>query len=168
MSFITYYTSPLEKIILASNGSALTGVWFDGQKHFASTLLGNEQIKDLPVFDQAKRWLDIYFDRKIPDFTPPLHLRGSDFRKTVWNILLTIPYGQTTSYGEITARFSGRMSSQAIGGAVGHNPISLIVPCHRVIGSNGKLTGYAGGIGIENEVARMEKINPRFTIKNQY
>ena len=91
----------------------------------------------------TKRWLDIYFAGRQPDFTPPLHLIGSDFRRRVWKRLLEIPYGQTTTYG---ALLGGGMSAQAVGGAVGHNPISIIVPCHRVIGANGSLTGYAGGI----------------------
>ena len=158
MNFICHYTSPLSGITLASDGSALTGLWFDGQKHFAATLSGKELEKDLPVFDTAKRWLDIYFSGTAPDFTPALNLQGSDFRKAVWKILLSIPFGTTMTYGQIAACFSDRMSARAIDNAVGHNPVSLIVPCHRVIGSGGKLTGYAGGTALKEKLLKLEKI----------
>ena len=135
---------------MASDGDSLIGLWFDGQKFFADTLRGNPSEKDLPVFQETDRWLSIYFRGKAPDFTPPLSMRATPFRQEVWRIMLTIPFGQTMTYGEIAgqiARQKGmlRMSAQAVGGAVAHNAISLIIPCHRVLGAGGGLTGYAGG-----------------------
>ena len=132
---------------MASDGTALTGLWFDGQKYFAEGLAETAAAKTLPVFDKAVRWLDIYFGGRRPDFTPPLNLeKGTAFRKEVWQQLLQIPYGQITTYGELAAQLAAhnglkRMSAQAVGGAVGHNPISIIVPCHRVVGTGGSLTG---------------------------
>lgn len=149
--WIAHSPSPLGRITLASNGDALTGLWFDGQTYYASTLTGTEQETDLPVFAQAAEWLDAYFSGRDPGFTPPLHLTGSPFRQAVWEMLLMIPYGETTTYGILAKRFAiltGRPvpAAQAIGGAVAHNPVSLIVPCHRVIGADRSLTGYAGGV----------------------
>lgn len=160
--YIHPYQSPLGGITLASNGAKLTGLWFDGQKYFGSTLTGIPAQGKCAVFEQAARWLDIYFSGKEPDFTPPLALNTTPFRKAVWNILLTIPFGRTMTYGEIADRIaaqSGRphMSAQAVGGAVGHNPISLIIPCHRVIGTNGSLTGYAGGLDRKKHLLMLEK-----------
>ena len=139
--WIAHFPSPLGRITLASDGDALTGLWFDGQTYYASTLTGTEQEADLPVFTQAAEWLDAYFSGRDPGFTPPLHLIGSPFRQAVWELLLTIPYGETTTYGILAKRFAiltGRPvpAAQAIGGAVAHNPVSLIVPCHRVIGAD--------------------------------
>ena len=139
------------EMTLASNGEELTGLWFDGQKYFASNMQGRIEEKDLPVFEQTEKWLDIYFSGKAPDFTPPLSFSGiSPFRKRVWEIMLAVPYGQTTTYGKIAERIERetgkRVSAQAVGGAVGHNSISVIIPCHRVLGANGDLTGYAGGV----------------------
>ncbi len=139
------------EMTLASNGEELTGLWFDGQKYFASNMQGRIEEKDLPVFEQTEKWLDIYFSGKAPDFTPPLSFSGiSPFRKRVWEIMLAVPYGQTTTYGKIAERIERetgkRVSAQAVGGAVGHNSISVIIPCHRVMGANGDLTGYAGGV----------------------
>ncbi len=151
MDYTYHYDSPLGKITLASDGNALTGLWFDGQKYFADTLENEYEDKRLPVFDQTLAWLDLYFAGKNPDFTPPLRMKTTEFRKSVWEILLTIPYGETMTYGEIGKQLAEKrgiphMSAQAVGGAVGHNSISLIIPCHRVVGSSGSLTGYAGGI----------------------
>ena len=151
MTYTYHYDSPLGGITLASNGTELTGLWFDGQKYFGDTLAKDCEEKRLPVLEQTVRWLDIYFAGREPDFMPPLHPIGSAFRRSVWNILLEIPYGQTTTYGEIARQLVAkrslpRMSAQAVGGAVGHNEISIIIPCHRVVGTNGSLTGYAGGI----------------------
>ena len=145
------YTSPIGSITMASNGTALTGLWLDGQKYFAQTLSGAYEEKLLPVFEDTIKWLDIYFGGAVPDFTPELYVHSTPFRKAVYDILLTIPYGQTMTYGEIAeilAQQTGKkkMSAQAVGGAVGHNPISIIIPCHRVVGADGKLTGYAGGL----------------------
>ena len=159
--FISHYASPLGGITLASDGDSLTGLWFDGQKYFGSTLSAEYEERSLPVFDKAEGWLDIYFSGRAPEFVLPLSLRGSSFRRDVWDILLTVPFGHTVTYGEIAAKLakwkgSPRMSAQAVGGAVGHNPISLIIPCHRVVGSNGDLTGYAGGVERKHWLLKME------------
>ena len=151
MDCIRHYDSPLGDITFSADGEALTGLWLEGQQYSADAPAGEGTKKNLPVFDQTRRWLDIYFSGKAPDFTPRLATRGTDFREAVWQILLTIPFGRTMTYGaiaEIMARRRGlpRMSAQAVGGAVGRNPVSLIIPCHRVIGAGGNLTGYGGGI----------------------
>ena len=177
MYYTCHYQSPLGGITMACDEEGLTGLWFDGQKYFGSgflkeadpenreekeTVPGNEQ-KKAPVLAQAKKRLDLYFAGRRPDFTPPLHLTGSDFRLAVWKLLLEIPYGQTTTYKELARRISeqngGRfMSAQAAGGAVGHNPVSIIVPCHRVLGTDGSLTGYAGGIEKKRRLLELEGI----------
>lgn len=162
MEYTHHYDSPLGGITLASDGEALTGLWFDGQKYFQATLGREHEEKDLPIFEQARHWLDLYFGGEIPDFTPPLKPKGTAFQKAVWDILRSIPYGQTMTYGEIAARIAAQkglaqMSAQAVGGAVGHNPISILIPCHRVVGSNGSLTGYAGGIERKERLLRLEK-----------
>lgn len=164
MEYIYYYESPLGRITLSSDGEALTGLWFDTQLHGKEMFPLNREERELPVFDLAKKWLTVYFDGKEPDFTPPLSPQGSTpFRRAVWEILLTIPYGQTMTYGEIAERIAAqrgipRMSAQAVGGAVGHNPVSLIVPCHRVIGSDGSLTGYGGGLPLKEKLLTLEGI----------
>lgn len=160
--YIRHYDSPLGRIIMAGDGNALTGLWFDGQKHIPAGLPPERPERHLPVFEDTARWLDLYFGGDIPDFTPALNLKGTAFRRAVWKILLTIPYGQTMTYGEIADRIAGetgggRMSAQAVGGAVGHNPVSLIVPCHRVIGTDGRMTGYAGGIDKKVRLLRLEQ-----------
>lgn len=157
MEYTCSYSSPLGPITLASNGSFLTGLWFCGQKYFAATL-GNHESGDfrrIPALLSAIQWLNIYFSGKEPDFLPPLQPQGSDFRQAVWNALLEIPFGETTTYGDL-AKTVGCASSQAVGGAVGHNPISIIIPCHRVVGSNGSLTGYAGGIKKKVSLLQLE------------
>ena len=161
-----HYESPLGGITMAGRGHALTGLWFDGQRHFAETLSAEHTGKHLPVFDEADRWLDLYFSGRVPDFTPALAPRGSAFRQAVWKILLAVPDGQMVTYGQIAERIAketgtGRMSAQAVGGAVGHNPISLIIPCHRVIGADGSLTGYAGGTDRKIRLLQMEKYMER-------
>ena len=162
MTYTQHYDSPLGGILLAADDVGLTGLWFDGQKYFARGL-SNERIEQkTSVLAEAKRWLDIYFTGKAPDFTPPLHPIGSAFRRSVWEILLQIPYGQTTTYGEIARQLAkkqglDRMSAQAVGGAVGHNEISIIIPCHRVVGADGSLTGYAGGIGKKETLLELER-----------
>ena len=145
MEYISTYQSPLGGVTLSSDGESLTGLWFDGQKYFAATLSQSHKAADLPVFRQTARWLDIYFQGLAPDFTPPLTPRGSPFRQAVWDELLRIPYGETVTYGDIAKKLGVR-SAQAVGGAVGHNPISIIIPCHRVLGAKNDLTGYAGGL----------------------
>lgn len=159
---IYHYHSPLGGITISSNGSEITGLWFDGQKYFGNTLPKYYEEKMLPIFGETKRWLDIYFSGKAPEFTPPLKMETTSFRKAVWEIMLTIPFGQTMTYGEIAdciAKQNGyaKMSAQAVGGAVGHNSISLIIPCHRVVGANGNLTGYAGGIERKVKLLTLEK-----------
>lgn len=161
MQYINEYESPIGKMTLGSDGNALTGLWFHGGKFFCEKITENPTVNNLPVFEQTKEWLDVYFSGKIPDFTPRLSLQGTDFRKAVWEILLTIPYGETLTYGEIARRVAkqrnlAKMSAQAVGGAVGHNPISIIVPCHRVIGADGSLTGYAGGLNKKRKLLKLE------------
>lgn len=159
MQYTSHYQSPMGNILLAADKVGLTGLWFEGQKYYALYLDKEHEEKELPVFEQAKKWLDIYFSGKKPDFKVPLHFVGTDFQNEVWEILYAIPYGQTITYGEIAQflaekRGVKRMSAQAVGGAVGRNEISIIVPCHRVVGTNGSLTGYAGGI--EKKIALLK------------
>lgn len=158
---ISQYNSPLGGITLAADEKGLTGLWFDGQKYFGGHLQREREEKELPIFSDTKRWLDSYFSGKQPDFELPLHLIGSDFQKEVWEILYAIPYGETRTYGEIAKALANRrglarMSAQAVGGAVGRNNISIIVPCHRVVGSSGSLTGYAGGISKKIALLKLE------------
>lgn len=155
MLFLTHYASPLGPILLAADETGLTGLWFEGQKYFPSFLGVDYQEKETPVLTETARWLDVYFSGKDPGFLPPLHPQGSPFRQAVWNILLTIPRGQTMTYGEIARRL-GVHSAQAVGGAVGHNPISILIPCHRVVGSDGSLTGYAGGVERKARLLQLE------------
>ena len=164
MQYISHYHSPLGNILLAADQIGLTGLWFAGQKYFALYLDKEHEEKEVPVLQQTKKWLDIYFSGKEPDFKLPLHFTGTDFQNEVWEILSAIPYGQTTTYGEIAKQIAAkrglaRMSAQAVGGAVGHNEISIIVPCHRVVGSNGSLTGYAGGIDKKIKLLTLEKVS---------
>lgn len=162
MQYIQYYDSPLGRITLASDGEKLSGLWFDGQKYYGSTLSKEQEQRQILIFEQTARWLDIYFSGQKPDFTPPLSMQTTPFRKAVWEIMLQIPYGQTMTYGAIAKEIAGqrgigRMSAHAVGGAVSHNPISLIIPCHRVVGTNGSLTGYAGGIDKKVQLLTLEK-----------
>lgn len=164
MIYTYHYSSPLGGITLSSNGTELTGLWFDGQKYFGDTLGEEYEEKTLPIFEETARWLDIYFSGKAPDFIPPLSMETTPFRKAVWEIMLEIPYGKTMTYGEIADRIAKqkgllKMSAQAVGGAVGHNSISLIIPCHRVVGTNGSLTGYSGGIDKKVKLLTLEKVN---------
>ena len=164
MQYISHYPSPIGNMLLAADEMGLTGLWFEGQKYFALDLDKEHEEKEIPLFEKVKQWLDIYFSGKEPDFTIPLHFTGTEFQKEVWEILCTIPYGQTMTYGEIAKRIAARkglphMSAQAIGGAVGHNRISIIVPCHRVVGADGSLTGYAGGIEKKVKLLKLEKVS---------
>ena len=159
-----HYDSPLGKILLAADEEGLTGVWFETQKYFAAKLPPEHEEGTMPVLEDTCRWLDVYFSGREPDFTPKLHLIGSDFRQAVWALLLQIPYGQTTTYGALAKQLAEkqgrpRMSAQAVGGAVGHNRIAILIPCHRVVGTNGSLTGYAGGIDKKEKLLRMEHVN---------
>lgn len=197
MDHIWHYDSPLGGITLAGNGDALIGLWFDGQKHFGSTLGAQSEEKWLPVFGQALNWLDTYFGGKVPGFTPKLELRTTPFRREVYNILMTIPYSNTLSYRDIAQQIAinrtsvglaeqhscnskgalctrlesqprestqqpeWRMSARAVGSAVGHNPISLIIPCHRVLAADGSLCGYAAGLERKQYLLTLEATRQR-------
>lgn len=162
MIYTQHYESPLGGILFAADETGLTGLWFDGEKYYADNLAAEHEARDTQALGAAKRWLDVYFAGKEPDFLPPLHPIGSAFRKEVWQLLLEIPYGQTTTYGALARRLAERrglrhMSAQAVGGAVGHNEISILIPCHRVVGTSGSLTGYAGGIDKKLSLLRLEQ-----------
>ncbi len=150
--FACMYASPLGKILLEADETGLTGLWVPGQ-YSAYELT----TRSAPAQESAKRWLDLYFSGKVPDFSVPLHLQGTPFQMKVWEFLQTIPYGQTVAYSDV-ARAVNCRSAQAVGGAVGRNPVSIIVPCHRVIGKNGSLTGYTGGIDKKIALFRVEGI----------
>lgn len=154
------YQSPLGEIILTADEMGLTGLWFADTAGFAGEPATEQEWS---VLETAKRWLDLYFAGQEPNFTPPVHLTGTPFRMHVWKLLQEIPYGKTTTYGKLAKRIAGekgldRMSAQAIGGAVGHNPIAIIIPCHRVIGSDGSLTGYAGGLDKKQRLLALERV----------
>lgn len=162
MHYFTTYTSPLGEILLASDDEGLTHLAFDGQKYFPA-LTGSHESPTHPILVSVQRWLDHYFAGENPDFTPPLHASGSDFQRAVWQLLLAIPYGETTTYGAIAQEIARlqqrpRMSAQAVGSAVGHNPIGIIVPCHRVVGASGSLTGYAGGLDKKIALLKLEGV----------
>ena len=169
MDFTRIYTSPLGSITLASDGEALTGLWFEGQEHFGDSLTDEHTPGEAPVFALAEQWLDLYFSGIEPGFTPPLHLRGTHFRRRVWELLLTVPYGRTVTYGALAARLEvlglPKTSARAVGGAVGRNPISLIIPCHRVIGADGSLTGYAAGLARKRALMELEKTSPQHIVR---
>lgn len=161
MTDLTQYASPVGMIYLAAEGGALTGLWIEGQKYFAATLDQKQtrQQESAPLL-AAKRWLDAYFQKAPLPPPPPLAPKGSVFRQEVWKLLLEIPYGKTTTYGALAQTLRSRgicAAAQAVGGAVGHNPISLIIPCHRVVGADGSLTGYAGGVQIKRRLLELEE-----------
>lgn len=158
MESYTTYESPIGLMYALADDDALTGLWFDGQKHFDRGALFMKEQTPLPIFSELQRWLDIYFSGEIPDFTLPLSPDGSEFQKLVWAELLKIPYGLTLSYGELAKRL-GCKSAQAVGGAVGRNPISVIIPCHRVLGADGSLTGYDGGLDKKLWLLRNEGVS---------
>lgn len=161
MNYICTIPSPVGILTMASDGENLTGLWLAKQKYFGAGLKSDAAEIDLPVFENVKKWLDCYFSGKKPELTLPVKLYGSEFRQSVWNILREIQYGETMTYGEISKRFSeskANVYSRAVGNAVGHNPISIIIPCHRVIGSDGSLTGYAGGIDAKKYLLKLEGI----------
>jgi len=163
MTYITKINTKIGPITLASDGINLTGLWLDGQKYYAATIKEKIENKELAIFGETKKWLNEYFEGKNPKNSLKLKLEGSSFRQDVWSILLEIPYGKVITYGDIAKKlekkYKKKMSAQAVGGAVGHNPISIIVPCHRVVGSNGSLTGYAGGIDKKIKLLELEKAN---------
>ena len=164
MQYTAKYQSPVGEILLAADEIGLTGLWFDGEKFYADSLDPEHEERELPIFETVRKWLDIYFSGKEPDFMPPVHMIGSPFRLDVWELLRQIPYGETVTYGELAKmvaekRGLSRMSAQAVGGAVGHNEISIIVPCHRVVGSDGSLTGYAGGVDKKERLLTLEGVD---------
>ncbi|MCL2163820.1 MAG: methylated-DNA--[protein]-cysteine S-methyltransferase [Oscillospiraceae bacterium] len=178
MYFLSTYQSPVGLITLASDGDNLTGLWIEGQKYHGYTIPKTmsapqaiihpetlTKTDSVQVIERARKWLDRYFAGKKPDISElPLAPAGSEFRHEIWNILCEIPYGKVMTYGDIAKRIavkrkSKSMSGQAIGGAVGHNPISIIIPCHRVVGSNGSLTGYAAGIEIKAKLLELEGVS---------
>ena len=170
--YITYYDSILGKLTIAGDGENIIGLWIEGQKYFADTIKNENIIKkdDISIFIKTKEWLDRYFRGERPDIKElKLSPKGSEFRQNVWKILCRIPYGQTITYGKIAKEIAklmnkNSMSAQAIGNAVGHNPISIIIPCHRVIGVNGSLTGYAGGIGKKIKLLELENVDIKNTL----
>lgn len=183
MQYVSYHDSPLGRLLLAADSEGLTGLWFEGQKYYARGLEAEHELLDvgnaggdskknnvsaengakaIKTLSDAGRWLDSYFLGKEPDISVPLHLIGTEFQREVWKELLLINYGETRSYGEIAESIAKRrgldkLSARAVGSAVGHNPISLIVPCHRVVGSDGSLTGYAGGIERKQRLLSLEQ-----------
>lgn len=161
MQIKQWYSSPLGELLLAADEKGLTGAWFAGQKYFGRGLEPDAVQVDTPVLCQAKAWLDMYFSGRQPDFLPPLHPAGTAFQRKVWESLLEIPWGKPVSYGSLAqtvARKLGKahMSAQAVGGAVGRNPISIFIPCHRVVGADGSLTGYAGGMEKKQALLELE------------
>lgn len=164
MFYYTEYVSPVGVLTVASDGTHINGLWLEGQKHFLDTLPERPSRKDdLEIFHQVRSWLDRYFAEEKPGISElPLRPIGGRFRQAVWKCLCEIPYGEVTTYGAIAKRIAAefgkeKMSAQAVGGAVGHNPISIIIPCHRVVGANGALTGYAGGIDKKLQLLTFEK-----------
>ena len=157
-----WYSSPLGKILLAADEIGVCGLWFDGQKYFAPGLPEVREEVETDLLAEARRWLDLYFSGREPAFSVPLHLIGTEFQRLVWELLRSIPYGETTTYGALSTAVAARlgrssMSAQAVGSAVGHNPVSLLVPCHRVVGADGSLTGYAGGMERKLALLKLEK-----------
>lgn len=162
MQYRSDYHSPMGRIVLGSDEEGLFGLWFQDQKYFCSHLDPDCREKETDAIRSAKRWLDLYFSGSEPDFTPPLHLIGTEFQHIIWKKLLRIPYGTTTTYGKIARELSGERGGKpvpprAVGGAVGRNPISIIIPCHRVLGSGGQLTGYAGGLDKKRGLLDLER-----------
>ena len=159
--YLQKYSCPMGQLLLAADDSALVQLRFDAEKQLGS-LPKDISFVETPVLQATKRWLNIYFSGQEPDFMPPLRPTGTDFQQKVWQLLRQIPYGETTTYGEIARALAvqqgqSRMSAQAVGGAVGHNEISIIIPCHRVVGTNGSLTGYAGGIDKKVKLLELEQ-----------
>lgn len=176
------YLSPVGAVTLASDGDNLTGLWLEGQKYYGGVQpVEMAKKNDLPIFDAAKNWLDRYFSKSNPSISElPLAPAGSEFRQSVWALLCQIPYGRVVTYRDIAKELAaklnlGSMSAQAVGGAIGHNPISIIIPCHRVVGANGSLTGYAGGLQTKVKLLELEKVDmsglfipkKKVTYKNQ-
>lgn len=164
MQYTAFYQSPLGKLLLAEDEIGLCGVWFEGQKHYANGLEKAQEERETPLLKKTKEWLDLYFSGREPGIQLKLHLVGTVFQREVWESMLRIPYGQVMTYGEIAAKIAAKrnvphMSAQAVGAAVGRNKLSIIVPCHRVIGAGGSLTGYAGGLERKAGLLRLEHVD---------
>lgn len=164
MDYIIKYTSPIGELTVASDGVHITGLWLKDQKYFGAALSGAcVPGESIPVLQVAAEWLDRYFDGQKPDVSLlPLHPNGTPFQELVWKLLLYIPYGKTVSYRDLASHVAqklqkSRMSAQAVGNAVGKNPVSIIIPCHRVVGANGALIGYAGGLDKKQWLLEFEK-----------
>ena len=153
---VDHFDSPLGRMRLCCDGTSLTAVTFPGQKHEENHIPADAVFGSCPVLEQTKFWLSQYFSGSIPDFLPPMMPKGTSFQRKVWNALLEIPYGQTVTYGEL-AKVLDCKSAQAVGGAVGRNPISILIPCHRVVGADGSMTGYAAGIEKKVYLLEVEK-----------
>ncbi|MCQ2971465.1 methylated-DNA-[protein]-cysteine S-methyltransferase [Methanobrevibacter gottschalkii] len=158
MYYSTNYNSPIGEMLFVSDGEAVCGIWFCNQKYFKNNIDKTVRKDDLVIFIKLKKWFDDYFNGLNPKIDFKLKPQGSEFRQKVWKILCEIPYGETLTYGDIASMISPNMSAQAVGGAVGHNPITILIPCHRVLGANGKLTGYAGGLDRKIKLLKLEKI----------
>lgn len=157
----SWYDSPLGKMLLAADDDGLVGLWFQGSRYFGAGVPRRE-LADTEVLRRGRAWLDVYFHGGQPDFTVPLHLRGSEFQRSVWALLREIPYGTTVTYGQLARTLSARrggapVAAQAVGGAVGRNPLSLVIPCHRVVGAGGSLTGYGGGLARKAWLLELER-----------
>lgn len=164
LHYIDTFPSPVGDLTISSDGESLTGLWLADQKYFMAEVDKVEQASDLPIFQKTRAWLDRYFKGKDPGAIPAVNPQGTEFRRRVWELLIEIPYGHLTTYGELAQRMAAekgipKMSSRAVGGAVGHNPVSIIIPCHRVVGSNGSLTGYGGGIARKIQLLKLEGID---------
>lgn len=163
MTSVQYYDSPLGRIRMAADEIGLTVLCFEGAKYDADRLPAGCLEQETEILSVGKRWLDLYFSGQKLDFLPPLHPKGSAFQMSVWDMLLEIPYGETVSYGEIARKIAekrglSRMSAQAVGGAVGRNPIAIIIPCHRIVGADGSMTGYAGGLDKKIKLLELERM----------
>lgn len=160
--FIKTVASPLGDILLSSDGENLTGLWFCGSRYYKKGLEGSPSEAPLGIFDDAEKWLSVYFSGREPDFLPKVRMSGTEFQLAVWKKLTAIPYGKTVTYGEIAEALAAdrgieRMSARAVGRAVGLNPVSVIVPCHRVVGADGSLTGFGGGIQRKISLLKLER-----------
>lgn len=165
--YTSTYDSAIGSLLLAADDIGLVGLWLNSDRFYANLLANCESVvKETPILEAVKRWLDVYFSGREPKIELPIHLIGTPFRQEVWQLLLQIPYGQVATYGDLAKKMAEKrgvayMSAQAIGGAVGHNEISIIIPCHRVIGANGNLTGYAGGIDKKLKLLELEGVDTK-------
>ena len=162
MIFCCTISTPLGKIMTAAEDKKIIGLWFIGQKYYPSQTNTWTEKPDYPVFQKLRLWIKNYFAERNPEINFPLAPKGSVFQQSVWKILLKIPYGKTMSYGDVARKIAAKrglstMSAQAVGGAVGHNPVSLVIPCHRVVGTDGSLTGYAGGLDKKKYLLALER-----------